>query len=111
MRFILGRAHHRTIVTSGNLAVSLGREGKHTKAVEIEREVLAHKTRLLGAERKDTLTSATNLASLLWQCGRKVESEQIIRETLALFRRALGPTHPRTQLLLQLMRAHDLTAR
>ena len=39
MRRILGRAHHGTLTTSGNLAASLAEQGKYAAAVEIEREV------------------------------------------------------------------------
>ena len=96
------------IVTSGNLAASLGRQGKYAEAAEIGREVLVSSTRLLGAEHKETLFSATNLADSLRQCGQKTEAEQLLRETLALSPRALGPAHEHTQRVLQDLRALGL---
>ena len=79
----------------GNLATSLSRQGKHAGAAEIQREVLAQKTRLriLGAEHESTLTSATNMVATLSNSGQKAEAEQLLRDMLALARRALGPTH------------------
>ena len=34
---IFGRDHRETLVSSGNLALSLAEQGKHTEALEIER--------------------------------------------------------------------------
>ena len=65
MQRVLGREHPETLTMSTNLASSLGRQGKHAEATEIDREVLVLKTRLLGAEHLKTLVSALNLARLL----------------------------------------------
>ena len=62
-------------------------------AVEINREVLVQRTRLLGAEHEETLASTRTLAISLSLCGRKAEAEQLLRDTLVLARRVLGPTH------------------
>ena len=72
--------------------------------MEIEREVLVLKTRLLGAEHEETVISATNLAVSLSRCGQNTVCEQLLRDTLVLSRRALGPTHERAQPLLQVLR-------
>ena len=76
--------------------------------MEIEREVLVQKTRLLSAEHESTLAAAINLAFSLSQCGQKAEAEQLLRETLALARRALGPTHERTLHVVRSLRAVEL---
>ena len=55
---VLGRDHRDTLVTTGNLAISLSGQGKHAEAAEIEREILIQRTRLLGAEHESTLMSA-----------------------------------------------------
>ena len=48
-----------------NLADSLSRQGKYDEAEKMQREVLAVKQRVLGAEHPDTLTTADNLAQSL----------------------------------------------
>ena len=63
------------LTASANLVVSLLYQGNCVKAVEIKREVLVQKTRLLGAEHEETLITATNLALLFWQYGQKMECE------------------------------------
>ena len=68
-------------------------------------------TCLLDSEHGETLISAMNLAVSLWHCSRKTEAEQLLRETLALSRCALDPTHEKTQIVLQNMRALGLVAR
>ena len=64
-RRVFGRYHHGTIVTSGNLAVSLSGQGKCAEVMEIGREVLVQKARLLGAEHDETMIPASNLVSWL----------------------------------------------
>ena len=85
-------------------------QGKHAEAVEIEREVLVHTTRLLSAESKITLTSASNLAILFFKCGQQTEVGKILRDTLALCQRALDAAHEQTPSMLRNLRALDLTA-
>ena len=101
----------QTLVTPSNLATSLSEQGKYAEALEIEREILVSRTRLLGVEHEDTLASATNLAGSLSRLGRKMAAEKILRKTLALCRRTLGPDHKLTQLVLQYFRVLGLTAR
>ena len=79
--------------------------------MEIEREVLVLKTRLLGAEHEGAMISASNLAVSLLKCGQSTECEELLRDTLAMSRRTLCPTHERTQRLLQVLRALGLAAR
>ena len=78
--------------------------------MEIEREVLVKKTRLLGAEHEETLISASNLASSLLWCDPKTETAQLFRDTLPLSRGALGLTHELTQRLFEVMRTIGLAA-
>ena len=79
--------------------------------MEIEREVLVLRTRLLGAEHEGTLLSASNLPVSLAQCGPKAEAGQLLRDTLVLSQRALGPTHEHTLRVLENIRALDPAAR
>ena len=62
----------------------------------MEREVLAVRKRVLGAEHPDTLTAAGNLASFLLRQRKHAESEKMHREVLAVMQRLLGAEHPRT---------------
>ena len=86
-------------------------QGKYAETVEIQRELVVHKTRLLGAEHESTLIVANNLALMLSVCDQKTEGEQLLRETLTLALRALGPNREFTQRLLQELRALALVAR
>ena len=109
MRRIIGRNHHESALSvETNLTTSLSGQGKHTDAVEIQREVIVLETCLLGTEHEHTLVSATNLSCLLWRCGQKVESEQLLREALALLRRALDPARVCTYSQLKAMRVFGL---
>jgi len=66
------------------------------EAEKIEREVLAVRKRVLGAEHPDTLTAAGNLAASLSDQGKYDEAEKIEREVLAVRKRVLGADHPET---------------
>ena len=107
MRRILGSGHRDTLVMSGNLAISLPEQGKHAESMEIEREVLAQKTRLLGAEHERTLIAATNLAVSLSNCGQCTEAGQLFRDTPAASLSALGPSHELAQRLTGQVRTLD----
>jgi len=55
--------------TAGNLADSLSRPGKYDEAEKMQREVLAVKQRVLGAEHPSKLSTTNNLdASLMRFC-------------------------------------------
>ena len=58
-----------------NLATSLDSQGKHAEAEEMLREVLAVRTRVLGAEHPATLTTTDNLATSLSRQGKHAEAE------------------------------------
>ena len=55
-----------------------------------QREVLAERKRVLGAEHPDTLVAADNLARTLEDQGKRAEAEEIEREVLAVRKRVLG---------------------
>jgi hypothetical protein len=54
---------------------SLSRQGKYAEAEKMEREVLAERKRVLGAEHPDTLTAAGNLADSLKRQGKYAEAD------------------------------------
>ena len=95
-RRVLGREHPSTLATINNLALSLGGQGKHTEAEQIQRELLDVRRRVLGPEHPDTLTTMGNLANSRWSQGKHAEAEQEFRELLDVRRRVLGPEHPDT---------------
>ena len=53
------------LTAAGNLADSLSSQGKYDEAETMQREVLAVKQRVLGADHPDTLSTAGNLAYYL----------------------------------------------
>ena len=52
---IVQRDDRERLAAAGNLAVSLWHRGKHDEAEKMEREVLAVRKRVLGAEHPKTL--------------------------------------------------------
>ena len=81
---------------ASNLASSLSDQGKHAEAEEMEREVLAVRKRVQGAEHPVTMTTAHNLATSLSSQGKHAEAEEMQREVLAVQKRVLGAEHPDT---------------
>jgi len=79
-----------------NLAASLGRQGKYDEAEKMQREVLAVKQRMLGAEHPDTLMTANNLAASLTRQEKYDDAEKMMREVLAVKQRVLGADRPDT---------------
>jgi tetratricopeptide (TPR) repeat protein len=69
---------------------------KFAEAEAIEREMLAVKTRVLGAEDPSTLGSTSNLASYLSRQGNYADAERIQRELLTVQKRVCGAEHPYT---------------
>ena len=59
------RGRRGRLSAANNLADSLARQGKYDEAEKMEREVLALKQRVLGADHPDTLSTAGNLAYYL----------------------------------------------
>ncbi|OCK72922.1 hypothetical protein K432DRAFT_411225 [Lepidopterella palustris CBS 459.81] len=79
-----------------NLALVLWRQGKYEEAESMNRQILARREKVLGAEHLDTLTSMSNLALVLWRQGKYEEAESINRQTLARGEKLLGAEHPDT---------------
>jgi len=82
--------------SAGNLANSLLLQGKLAEAEKMEREVLAVKTRVLGAEHLGMLATAGNLAASLSRQGKHAQAEKMQREVLAVRTRVLEADHPDT---------------
>jgi hypothetical protein len=80
----------------GNLARSIGGQGKHAEAEQMQRELLDVKRRVLGPEHPGTLATMGNLARSLDGQGKHTEAEPLQRELLDVKRRVLGPEHPDT---------------
>ena len=62
---ILGDEHPDTITAIGNLAITLGDQGKLEEAAAMMREVLEKRQRILGNEHPDTITAMNNFAIAL----------------------------------------------
>ena len=73
----------------------------------MEREVLAVRKRVLGAEHPGTLTTATNLATCLLEQGRHAEAEGMLRAVLAVEMRVLGAEHPGTLSSFEVLKGLD----
>nr|WP_230416701.1 tetratricopeptide repeat protein [Micromonospora tarapacensis] len=84
-----------THVIRQRLAVVIFEQGRFGAAEEEFREVLAARTRLLGAEHPDTLETNTRLAVLLDKTERS-DAEKQFREVLAARVQELGTDHPDT---------------
>ena len=84
------------VEAANNLATSLWKQGRHSGAEAMHRELLAVLKRVLGAEHPNTLAIASNLASSLWSQGRHEDAEAMHREVLAVLKRVLGAEHPST---------------
>jgi hypothetical protein len=87
-----------TLKIAADLAYSLTGQGKYAESVKIQREQLAVRTRLFGAEHRETLSTASNLAFALSYQGpnQYAEAEQMLQASLGSCQRVLGPCHPLT---------------
>ncbi|KAL5326329.1 hypothetical protein ACEPPN_007467 [Leptodophora sp. 'Broadleaf-Isolate-01'] len=77
-----------------NLAVALGRQGKHDEAEAIHQQELGLIERVLGPEHPETLTSVGNLAVVLDRQGKYDAAEKMYRRALEQYSTVLGPEHP-----------------
>jgi hypothetical protein len=57
-------------MSTSNLTLVLGDQGKYTQAEEMHREVLRLRETVLGKEHPNTLTSMSNLANMLKDQGK-----------------------------------------
>ncbi len=62
----------------------------------MNRQTLARREKVLGAEHPDTLASMNNLAGVLDSQGKYEEAESMNRQTLARREKVLGEEHPNT---------------
>jgi len=70
--------------------------GLYEAALALERQALAERRRVLGADHTDTLSSQGNVGIYLNRLGRLNEAEPYYREALERSRRAFGESDPRT---------------
>jgi hypothetical protein len=84
------------LAAATTLAISLSDHGKYAEAEQMQREIHAAQTRVLGAEHPDTLRSAGDLALSLSRQTKYAEAEQMFREVHAVQKRVLGAEHPDT---------------
>ena len=68
-------------------------QGRVMEAIELHREILDARTRLLGADHPDTALSHTNLASALMLTGQNADALEHLERALAIRERANGPEH------------------
>jgi tetratricopeptide (TPR) repeat protein len=92
------KEHPSALIARSNRGTALWSLGRLDEAEREHREVLAARTRLLGAGDQKTLTSRGNLAITLRSLGRLTEAEQEHREVLAARTRLLGADHQKTLL-------------
>ena len=77
-----------------NLANTLVREDQLAEALELQRQALAIKQRVLGPEHQDTLWAMRDMAGNLQQQGRYPEAERLQRQTLRFSAVSLDRTAP-----------------
>jgi len=96
-RRILESEHPDTLISMGNLALTLHKQGVVLAgAREIEEEVLEITRRIRGSEHPSTLTMMNNLATTLSDQGELEKAREIMEEVLETRRRILGGEHPDT---------------
>ncbi|KAK2605986.1 hypothetical protein QQS21_003612 [Conoideocrella luteorostrata] len=97
---ILGDEHPDTISAMGNLAITLGGQGKLDEAAQMQKEVLEKRKRILGDEHLDTISAMSNLAITLSKQGKLIQAAQMKKEVLEKRKRILGDEHPSTILAM-----------
>ncbi|UOX88783.1 tetratricopeptide repeat protein [Amycolatopsis sp. FBCC-B4732] len=55
--------HPSTLISAGNLAISLRQLGEYQRARELDEDTLARFKRVLGEDHPDTVIAASNLAA------------------------------------------------
>ena len=85
-----------TLTALNNLAQLVQALGDVRKALGIQEEVLAVRTRILGADHPDTLTAKANLAVTLRALGDLGGAKSREEEVLEVLTRILGADHPDT---------------
>ncbi|KAI9791808.1 MAG: hypothetical protein M1833_001332, partial [Piccolia ochrophora] len=91
-----GPDHSTTLGITHNLSNSLGGQGKTAEAVNMIRDVVEKRKRVLGEEHPETLRSLHNLALRLLEQGRTTESVELLQDVSKKQKRVLGEEHPDT---------------
>ncbi|CBS89807.1 tetratricopeptide repeat protein [Azospirillum lipoferum] len=99
VRHLYGEEHPNTLVSMGNLASTLWKQGDLAGARVLEEQVLAVRRRVFGEEHPQTLTSMNNVAETLSSQGDLAGARELQEQVLVVRRRVLGEEHPNTQAL------------
>lgn len=91
-----GEDHEDTIISLGNMALLLKRQGRLDEAEQISRRVLDNSIRTLGEEHNESQRAMNNLAALLATSEKWEEAEGLMRRTIQIRRQSLGEEHPST---------------
>ena len=62
---ILGEEHPHTVPAMGNLAITLGAQGKHKEAGVMQKEVPEKRRRILEEEHPHTISTTNSLATTI----------------------------------------------
>jgi hypothetical protein len=95
-RRVLGPEHRSTLISMGNLALTLKKQRDPAGARRLYEEKLGVCRRVLGPEHRDTLTSMNDLAATLWAQRDFAGARKLQEEVLDVCRRVLGPEHADT---------------
>jgi hypothetical protein len=95
VRRVLGEEHPNTLISIGNLALTLEAEGDLSGARALQEQVLKVSRRVLGEEHPDALTAMSNLALTLRAQGDH-RAREVQEQVLKVSRRVLGEEHPDT---------------
>ncbi|EUC26875.1 hypothetical protein COCCADRAFT_31470 [Bipolaris zeicola 26-R-13] len=93
---LLGEEHPDTILTIGNVAITLREQGQLEKAVHMQKKVLEKIMQIVGEDHPNTILATGNLANMLRDQGQLEEAAKMEREVLEKRRRMLGEDHPDT---------------
>jgi tetratricopeptide (TPR) repeat protein len=89
-----GGEHALVLKCRHNEALIKQSQQKYQEAVELYKELLQDRQRLLGSENIDTLKTALNLGLALYQTSQYEEAVPLMRKTLSCLERVAGPSHP-----------------
>jgi tetratricopeptide (TPR) repeat protein len=91
---LLGPEHFHVLISMGNLAVAVGKQGRVAEAEALHRKVLRFGKKVLGYEHPQVITCMNNLASAVGAQGRETESAELHWQAFELGKKVLGPEHP-----------------
>jgi tetratricopeptide (TPR) repeat protein len=90
---ILGRAHHETLKSKANLAMTINDKGKHGRAEDLSREMFDGFHDALGPTQPNTLKTYTNLATCFQDQEKYEEAKTLIVRAITLFENEHDPLH------------------